>query len=339
MTTLIIGSGLAGVTLAETLRSLSPSEAITLVTSESRGHYARPMLSHGFSRADIEQKIVLKSFESLLAGNIEVLSSTTAESINRDEHSVTCRTPEGLQKLRYQRLILAPGSAAWVPSGFTAMDHLPAVINSLEDLLWLRSLRARWPEPGQPAAWAIIGGGLIGCELAADFAKAGDRVSLFHPLPLLMERQLVAEDSRLLAHTLMQQGVDLHLSTEVTQLRRDSAGVRVTAGSQVFGPFAEAILCTGFRPRIELAQAAGLETGRGIRVDGWLRTQDPNIFALGDAAEMPSGQVFAYIAPIRHQAQWLAHFLAGVESSPWNPPSFQPRAKVHGFTATHPYSM
>ena len=339
MTTVIIGSGVAGVTVAETLRSLNPDEAITLVSSESRGHYARPMLSHGFSRADIEQKIVLKPFESFHAGNIEVMANTTAESINRAEHSVTCRTAEGVKSLRYHRLILAPGSAAWIPPSFSTLDHSPAVINSLEDLLNLRSLRGRWPQPGEVAAWAVIGGGLVGCELASDFAKAGDRVSLFHPLPELMERQLVADDSRLLAETLTQLGVDLHLNTEVTQIRRHSTGIEVITGSSVFGPFAEAIVCTGFRPRIDLAKAAGLETGRGIRVDAWMRTKDPDIFALGDAAEVPSGQIFAYIAPIRHQAQWLARYLTGLESSPWSPPAFQPRAKVHGFTATHPYSL
>jgi len=61
------------------------------------------------------------------------------------------------------------------------------------------------------------------------------------------------------------------------------------------------------------------------------------ILALGDAAELPDGRLYAYVMPIRQQALWLAKSLAGQTSDPWPVPEFKPRAKVHGFTAAHPY--
>jgi NAD(P)H-nitrite reductase large subunit len=97
------------------------------------------------------------------------------------------------------------------------------------------------------------------------------------------------------------------------------------------------IVACGFKPRTDLAKTAGLEVNRGIVVDPYLRTQDPDIHAIGDAAECADGRLYAYIMPIRHQAMWLARFLAGAASEPWQPPAFKPRAKVHGFVADHPY--
>ena len=79
--------------------------------------------------------------------------------------------------------------------------------------------------------------------------------------------------------------------------------------------------------------------GRGIKVNGGLQTSDPDIFALGDVAELPNGKLYAYILPIRSQAQWLAGRLAGREDSDWTPPAFTTKAKVHGFEAVHPYHL
>jgi NAD(P)H-nitrite reductase large subunit len=103
------------------------------------------------------------------------------------------------------------------------------------------------------------------------------------------------------------------------------------------GPFTGIVLSTGFKPRTDLAQEAGLRTSRGICVDEWLRTSDPHIFAIGDAAECANGNIYAYVLPVRQQASWLARHIAGQETKAWTPPDFKPRAKVHGFTATLPY--
>ena len=53
--------------------------------------------------------------------------------------------------------------------------------------------------------------------------------------------------------------------------------------------------------------------------------------------ELPNGKLYAFILPIRNQALWLANYLNGNENRPWSPPVFNPRAKVHGFVAAHPY--
>ena len=99
------------------------------------------------------------------------------------------------------------------------------------------------------------------------------------------------------------------------------------------------IVACGFKPRIELAERAGLDVGRGIKVNSFMQTSDADIYALGDVAELPNGKLYAFILPIRSQAHWLAGFIADREPLCWTPPVFSTKAKVHGFEALHPYNV
>ena len=333
----IIGSGMAGVILAEELRKLSPATRLTVLTQETHGYYSRPMLSHGFSRDDVETKIILKTFDDLRAAGIEIQSDTEVLSINRTAKAVTCRQANTESTLTYDKLILAPGSAAFIPPPFRASEGLYRVINSLDDLIDLRRQRTQLLATGHQPRWAIIGGGLIGCEVASDLAKAGDQVTLFHALPRLMERQLVEEDSATLLAVLGDMGIDVRLNAGAKGFEQDGQNLAIRSASGMETGFDGIIVATGFKPRTELAQSAGLEVRRGIVVDAYLRTSDPDILSLGDAAEFADGHLYAYVMPIRQQALWLAKSLAGQTSDPWPVPEFKPRAKVHGFTAAHPY--
>ena len=333
----IIGSGMAGIILAEELRKLSPDARLTVLTQETHGYYSRPMLSHGFSRDDIETKIILRSFDDLRASGIVIQAGTEVLSVDPATKTVTFRQDRQPSSVEYDKLVLAPGSAAFIPPPFRSAEGLYRVVNSLDDLIDLRRQRAQRLDGGQQPRWAIIGGGLIGCEVASDLAKAGDQVTLFHALPRLMERQLVEEDSATLLTVLKDMGIDVRLDAGAEGFERQGDKLAIRSASGLETGFDGIIVATGFKPRTELAQAAGLAVKRGIVVDEFLRTSHPDILALGDAAEFPDGRLYAYVMPIRQQALWLAKSLVGQTSEPWPVPEFKPRAKVHGFTAAHPY--
>jgi NAD(P)H-nitrite reductase large subunit len=337
MQVVVIGSGIAGVTFAEKYRAFVPDSKITLVTSENLGYYARPLLSHGFSRDNIEQTIVLKSFESLREHGIAVSGGTTVAGIDRDKRLLTVQDAEDFIGLAYDTLILALGSEAFVPPPLQAFRGLFFVLNSLADLKVLRSFRQGILERKRPPRWAMIGGGLIGCEVASDLAVAGDKVSLFHMMDRLMERQLAEQDSHFLLSVLQASGVEVLLNQSVQGFEKSGAGFTVLTAAGMHGDFDAIIVACGFKPRTALAAAAGLQTGRGVKTDRFLRTGDAAIYALGDVAELPNGKLYAFIRPILDQAQWLAKYLSGQERQPWQPPVFSPKAKVHGFEAEHPY--
>jgi NAD(P)H-nitrite reductase large subunit len=337
MQIVIIGSGVAGVSFAEKYRALSADDEITLVTREHDGYYSRPLLSRGFSKTDIEQSIILKAFDRLRENNIDVLCGVEVTAINRADKAIAINGSCQEKELPYDKLILAQGSSAFIPPPFRPYEQLFFCLNSLTDLKALRKFRQNCLSQNQRPDWAIVGGGLIGCEVASDLAAAGDKVTLFHAMDRLMERQLVTEDSALLHKVLQGSGVKVLLNQAVKEFIKEED--KVCVRTEETAEFDGLIVACGFKPRTELAELAGLETGRGIKVNPYLQTSDESIYALGDVAELPNGKLYAFILPIRNQALWLAEFLTGQQAESWTPPAFTTKAKVHGFEAVHPYNV
>ena len=337
MDIVVVGSGVAGVTFAEKYRALSPDDNCILITQEHDGYYSRPLLSRGFTKADIEQTIILKSFDKLREAGIEVIAGSTVTAFNRQDKTIAIDGPGQEKALNFDKLILAQGSAAFVPPPLRPFEKLFFSLNSLTDLKAMRKFRQPFLNQNRKVHWAVIGGGLIGCEVASDLAVAGDKVTIYHAMDRLMERQLVPEDSSVLLDVLSASGVKVLLNQAVQSLAEE--GGKICLKTEETAEFDAIIMACGFKPRAELAQAAGLEAARGIKVDPFLQTADESVFAVGDVAELPDGKVYAYIIPIRNQALWLAGFLANQESSPWQPPPFTTKAKVHGFEAAHPYLL
>lgn len=337
MNIIIVGSGVAGVTFAEKYRSLSPDDDIILVTCEHEGYYSRPLLSRGFTKSDIEQTIILKSFDKLREIAVDVIAGSQITAIDRKAKTVAIEGPGQEKSLSYDRLILAQGSSAFVPPPFRPYEKLFFSLNSLTDLKAMRKFRQPFLSQNIHPHWAVIGGGLIGCEVASDLAVAGDKVTIYHAMDRLMERQLTPEDSALLLSVLQASGVEVLLNQSVQNFADE--GGKLCVKTEATAEFDALLVSCGFKPRTELAQAAGLAVGRGIKVNPYLQTTDDAIFALGDVAELPDGKLYAYILPIRNQALWLANHLAGQDQGPWSPAPFTTKAKVHGFEAKDPYNV
>ena len=162
MRVVVIGSGLAGVTLAEGLKA----HDVSLVTAETVGYYPRPRLSHGVSIGEVD--LVMRRFENL---PFRVLAGAEAWLIERDKRRLVVAESTALD---YDALVLASGSASRVPPVLAPSRAHFLTLNSYQDLLQLRRRRAQILAHGRPPRWAVIGGGLIGCELASDLRKAGD---------------------------------------------------------------------------------------------------------------------------------------------------------------------
>ena len=307
----IVGSGLAGVTVAEALAKGARHE-VALVTAETLGYYSRPRLSHGLALSDeAAAKIVLKRFDALPTG-VRVLAGAEAWFIDRERRRLGLKDGDALD---YDVLVLATGSAARIPGGLVASRPNFMTLNSLDDLLTLRRRRAKVRGRTGKPRWAVVGGGLIGCEVASDLHKAGDSVTIFHREARLLELQLTESQSQALHEHFAARGVEVRYSQDLNELPRPYDGV---------------IVATGFAPRVELAKEAGLATARGIVVNEFLRTADPCVYAVGDVAEVGS-RLYPFVSPIRSQALWLAEHLEGRAREAWAPPPFTPVIKVHDF--------
>jgi NAD(P)H-nitrite reductase large subunit len=165
---IVIGSGIAGVSFAEKYRLLSQDDEITLITRENDGYYSRPLLSRGFSKNDIEQSIILKTFDKLRAENITVYSGTEVTALNCNDKTLVVTGPGQEKILQYDKLVLATGSSAFIPPPFRPYTGLFFCLNSLGDLKALRRFRRGLLNQNRKPDWGIIGGGLIGCEVTSD---------------------------------------------------------------------------------------------------------------------------------------------------------------------------
>ena len=332
MKVVIVGSGMAGVGLAEELKRQAPDTRIELVTRDTLGFYSRPSLTQSFSQDDNVRRIVIKTFPALASAGIEVRAGAEALGISRPMRQLEVKNADGgREQLAYDHLVLATGSEAVVPPAWLGGREHFFVLNRLEDMQAMRALRERIAATGLPSIhWAIVGGGLIGLELASDLRKAGDAVTVYHAGDRLMERTLDAETSgRLLAH-LRSQGIEILLEQKVEGFAAAAeVGVTVSAAG---GPrsFGAAVVAIGFRPRTELAAAAGLVVRRGIVCDRRFATEDPAIRTVGDVAEV-DGASYPFVVPIVSQAKHLASLLSGKNDAEWTAPAFPIRMKIHGF--------
>lgn len=304
---IIVGSGLAGYSLVRNLRRLDKSVPITLVTSDNGVFYSKPMLSEALTLNKSPDALVTGTAEQMATRlSVDVLAHTTVSRIHRhsNEISVLDGNQPRATNLQYSNLILASGAEPIRPD--VAGDGADGMmtINSLDDYVEFRGAMCR------RRRILILGAGLIGCEFANDLVLAGHEVDVVDSAPQPIGRFLPVEVGEYFSRCLADVGVKWHMNTTVRTLSQAGGGylARLANGTQLS---ADIVLCAaGLKPRTALAAQAGLQTGRGIVVDRYLRTDDPNIYALGDGAEV-QGSVLPFVLPIVHGAKALASTLAG----------------------------
>ncbi|RSN47009.1 FAD-dependent oxidoreductase [Streptomyces sp. WAC 04229] len=294
----VIGAGLAGVTLARLLGELGTPAL--LVGDEEHRPYNRVLLADVLAGRYGPDVISLPAPAGLLRGRVT--------GIDRDGRTVRCADGS---VIAYDTLVLATGSNAVLPplrGLFTPDRALPEGVHAfrtLDDCLGLsKAVRS-----GVRAV--VIGGGLLGVSAARALAVRGAQVVLAQQAERLMERQLDPAASALVRRHLEDLGVEVHTECRVRDVRSVGGAVRSVELADGYALGADlVVLACGVRPRVGLAQEAGLDVGKGVLVDDELRTSDPHIRAVGDCAQH-DGRVYGLAAPALEQAGALAELLAG----------------------------
>ncbi len=298
----IIGTGLAGYTVAREFRKLAPDTPLLLVSADAADFYSKPVLSNAFAQGKSVASLANASAEQMaLQLHADILAHTEITAIDRGNKCVCL----GDRELPYEKLVLALGAdPIRLPLQGDAVD----VVLSVNDLYDYAKFRSALEGKHRVA---ILGAGLIGCEFANDLATGGYKVSVIdiatHPLGRLVP-EAVGENLRSALGNL---GIHWHFGVSASTVDKTTDGLRIgfSDGSHVV---ADVVLsAVGLRPRTQLAMSAGLTVNRGIVTDRQLATSDPDIYALGDCAEI-DGLVLPYVMPLMHSARALAKTLAGV---------------------------
>ena len=300
----VIGSGLAGYGLVRELRRKDEAVSITVLTSDGGEGYSKPMISTGYTKDLNADKLAAQSAEELAEQlNVTVRTRTRVASIDTQSQVVRL---EGGEALPYSELVLALGAELIRPpiGGDAAEDVLG--VNDLDDYRRFQDLLAA---KGAKKV-AIIGAGLIGCEFTNDLLNGGFTVEAVDPMGWCLPTLLPEQSGRAVQAALEEKGATFHFGPLATEVNRAGEGYAVTLNNGETIE-ADAVLCAvGVRPRTTLASDAGIGVNRGIVTDRQLRTNAPNVYAMGDCAEV-AGHVLVYVAPLMAAARALAATLAG----------------------------
>jgi len=275
----IIGGVAGGMSAATRLRRLDNDAEITVIEKSGYVSYANCGLPY-FVGGVIEEEdnLLLQTPESLHARfRLDVRINTEALSIDRSSKRIFIKNVlTGAESaIEYDKLVLSPGASPIVPP-------LPGInraltLRTVEDV---ERIVAHVKE--KPRTAVVIGGGFIGVEIAENLVHKGIKTTVVEASDQVLA-PLDPEMAFLVATEMRSKGVDLHLGVSASEIT--SEAVLLADGTLLDAELV--ILAIGVRPEIGLAQAAGLTVGsrKGIQVDEFNRTNDQDIYAIGDAAE------------------------------------------------------
>jgi|SRR5690554_4151986 len=297
----IVGTGLSGYSLVRELRKLDKETPVIMVTADDGVSYSKPMLSTGFTKDKDADGLAQANPEAMAEQlGVEIRPWSTVTGIDTDAHELKL----GDQCIRYAKLVLAWGAdVIRLSLDGNAQDR----VHSINDLMDYRAFRKALAGGKRVA---IMGAGLIGCEFANDLRNGGYEVDVIAPDSSLMPSLLPEAAAGAVQAELEKLGVRFHLGTVVERVEHQGSGVELTLGNGEPLQADLVVSAVGLRPRTELARAAGINAGRGIQVNRALETSAPDVYALGDCAEV-DGRVLLYVLPLMACARALAKTLAG----------------------------
>jgi NAD(P)H-nitrite reductase large subunit len=273
----IIGTGAAGISAAEAIRSQDASGEIILITEERYGYYSRPGLAYLLTREVTEKSLYPFTKADFQRLNAQVVMAR----ITRIEPAAHRIESDRGKVWTYDRLLIATGSAA-LPLKIPGMQ-LEGVLklDNLDDVHHILKLAGR----GRTAV--VAGGGITALELLEGLVAHGVKTHYFLRGDRYWSNVLDAVESQIVEEQLQEDGVQIHRHSEIAEILGKGGrvvGVKTTDGKTLRCNLVG--IAIGVRPRSELGQAANLKIERGIVVNHYLETSAADVFAAGDVAQV-----------------------------------------------------
>ncbi|WP_114634373.1 NADH:flavorubredoxin reductase NorW [Vibrio splendidus] len=292
----IVGAGFAALQTIKMIRKTDPNIAITMVTADAGIEYSKPNLSHVFSQAQTPQQLSINTAQQLAElHNVVIKTNVWVNEINTEQQFIVA----GDDVIPYSKLVLATGATPFIPAAEGLSVQATITLNSLEEF------EKHKAQIDAAQRITVIGGGLIGVELAFDLQTAGKSVTIIEPASYLLGSLVPPFISLELERELRKAGVTVETDAMVSHATYLADGVRLQTTSSRLIKTDVVIAAAGLMPNTALAQQTGMAVNRGIIVDEAMRTNIKNVYAIGDCAEI-QGRVMAYLQPAILAANVLA---------------------------------
>ncbi|MBW8683645.1 nitrate reductase [Chitinophaga rhizophila] len=317
---IIIGAGAGACGFVKSYRAINQTDPITVFSKEDLPFYNRVMLPDYISGTQQWEQLVKMTDDEESSFDITLHRGTSIDKIDREQKTVTdCKG----RTHAYDILILGMGSRAATLKDTPPLEGLFTMRNRRDADAFIRHI--------DPAAGKVIivGGGLLGIELAASLREMDIEVGVLQRTSKLMDRQLDALGSQLLFEELTDRGIEIMYNDEIERFTGLTKidGVRLKSGRHV--KCQAVVMSIGTVPNIELAKAASLVCKRGVIVNEYLQTSDSSIYAIGEIAEFNS-ILYGITAAAEQQAAIVARHLSGDLSGYYQGSLFMNILKMHG---------
>jgi ferredoxin-nitrate reductase len=317
---IVIGAGAGACGFVKSYRALNTTDEIKVFSKENFPFYNRVMLPDYISGAQQWQQLVKMTDQEEKNFTIELHRGVSIEAVDRQQKTVT--DSKGITH-HYDVLLMATGSRA-------------AMLKDVPDMKGIFTMRSRVDADNfkghvdaAKGKVLIVGGGLLGIELAASLREVGVGVTIVQRISRLMDRQLDPLGSQLLHEELLSKDVDIYYNDEIERFYGNGkvSGVQLKSGLTI--NCQAIVIAVGTVPNIELAKTCGLKTKRGVDVNEYLQTSDPAVFAIGEIAEF-KGFLYGITAAAEQQAEIVARYLSGDISKYYDGSLLMNILKMHG---------
>lgn len=317
---IVIGAGAGACGFVRSYRAINTTDEIEVFSKENFPFYNRVLLPDYISGTLPWTNLIKMTDAEEQEFKIKLHRGVSIKKIDRENKTVT-DSNDVIH--RYDVLLMATGSRA-------------AMLRDVPAMNGIFTMRSRMDADGfkdhvdaAKGKVIIVGGGLLGIELAASLREVNVEVVIIQRISRLMDRQLDPLGSQLLHEELTDKGVDIYYNDEIERFLGDKtvSGIRLKSGLAI--NCQAIVIAIGTAPNIEIAKEANINCKRGVIVDEYLQTSDKDIFAIGEIAEF-KGFLYGITAAAEQQAEIVARYLNGDISKYYNGSLLMNILKMHG---------
>jgi ferredoxin-nitrate reductase len=316
----VIGAGAGACGFVKSYRAINPDDEIEIFSKENFPFYNRVLLPDYVNGALPWENLVKMTDDEENDYKIKLHRGLSIEHIDKEKKIVT---DSNGNTHSYDILLMATGSRAALLRDIPSLSGIFTMRNRVDADNFKNYID---PAKGQVV---IVGGGLLGIELAAALNEVGVKVTIVQRISRLMDRQLDPLGSQLLHEELVDKGIEIYYNDEIERFlgEQQVTGIRLKSGLLL--NCQSIVIAIGTVPNIELAKNAGIECKRGVVVDEYLQTSVPGIFAIGEIAEF-KGFLYGITAAAEQQAEIVARYLCGDISNYYDGSLLMNILKIHG---------